>query len=274
MAGIPIYLTRKSMGKIRIGLIGMVLLLAACGPRKKVAVASDHGGLSSDSIGMAIPSGRTAAELRNLPWTWFSGKAELKTEAEGNTLNLTAFFRMKRDSVIWLSVSPGLGITAIRAIITRDSVKILNFIEKYYSVYGIASLQNQTGISLGLTELQHLFAGLPVFDSVRYHYDSSFGLWAARRQDLKNQLGLRSHGGYTSTDYSVVSQETTGRTIRARYEGRKSSNENPALWLPAVIDLVAEAQAKSTKAKLTLTDLSSAPVYQYPFAIPAHYERR
>ena len=262
------------MGKIRIALIGLVLLLAACGPRKKVAVAAGNGGLSSDSIGMAIPSGRMAAELRSLPWIWFSGKAELKADADGNTMNLTAFFRMKRDSVIWLSISPGLGITAVRAIITRDSVKMLNFIEKYYSAYGIASLQNQTGIRLGLTELQHLLAGLPIFDSVRYHYDSSFGLWAARRQDLKNQLGLKSQGGYTSTDYSVVLQEATGRAIRARYEGRKSSNENPALWLPAVIDLVAEAHAKSTKAKLTLTDLSSAPVYQYPFSIPAHYERR
>lgn len=262
------------MGKIRIGLIGLVLLLAACGPRKKVAVAGDNGGLASDSIQMAVPAGRSAAALRSMPWTWFSGKAELKTEADGNAMNLMVFFRMKRDSVVWLNISPGLGISAVRAIITRDSVKVLNFIEKYYSAYGIAELQKQTGIRLGLAELQHMLAGLPVFDTVRYHYDSSFGFWMAKRQDLLNQFGLKSQGSNTMTDYSVVLQEATGRILRARYEGRMNSKNDPALWLPAVIDLTAEAQAKSTRAKLMLTELSSAPVYQYPFAIPANYERR
>ncbi len=261
------------MGKISIGVIGLLVLLGACGPRKKTAIPG-AGGLTADSIQTAVPAGRTASELRAMPWTWLSGKAELKAEAGGSTMNLTAFFRMKSDSVIWLSISPGLGITAVRAIITRDSVRMLNFIEKYYSAYGIAALQNQTGIRLGLRELQHLIAGLPVFDSARYHYDSSFSMWAANRQDLKNQFSLRTQGGYTSGEYSVVLQETTGRSIRARYEGRKNSNENPALWLPAIIDLTAEAQSNTTKAKLTLTELSSAPVYQYPFSIPAHYERR
>lgn len=262
------------MGKIQLAIFGLGLLLAACGPRKKVMTAGESGGLASDSLKLAVPAGRMASELRALPWTWFSGKAELKVEVEGNSMNLTAFFRMKRDSVVWLSISPGLGITAVRAIITRDSVKMLNFLERYYSAYGIAELQNQTGIRIGLTDLQQLLAGLPVFDSARYHYDSSFGAWTARREDLRNQVGLNAQGNYTATDFSAVIQEATGRSIRARYTGRKNSNENPALWLPAVIDLVAEAQAKSTQAILTVTDLSSAPVYQYPFSIPANYERR
>lgn len=262
------------MGKMRIAWIGLGLLVAACGPRKKVATPGANNGLAADSIRTAVPAGRSAAELRSMPWTWFSGKAELKAEADGNAMNLMVFFRMKRDSAVWLNISPGLGISAVRAIITRDSVKMLNFIEKYYSAYGIAELQNQTGIRLGLTELQHMLAGLPVFDTVRYHYDSSFGFWTAQREDLLNQFGLKLQGSNTFSDYSVVLQEATGRSLRARYEGRMNSKNDPALWLPAVIDLSAEAQAKSTRARLQLTELSSAPVYQYPFAIPANYERR
>ena len=45
---------------------------------------------------------------------------------------INAHFRMYKDSVIWISVTAIFGIEGLRAIITQDSVKILDKQNKCY----------------------------------------------------------------------------------------------------------------------------------------------
>ncbi len=56
--------------------------------------------------------------------TYYQDKKS-KTELKGQ-------LRMKTDSIIWLSVSPALGIEALRMIMTPDSIKVINRLNKTY----------------------------------------------------------------------------------------------------------------------------------------------
>jgi hypothetical protein len=67
-----------------------------------------------------------------LKFDWFASKfsANYKNKGESNSFN--GQIRIRRDSAIWLSFSPLLGIEVFRMIITEDSVKFINRINNTY----------------------------------------------------------------------------------------------------------------------------------------------
>jgi hypothetical protein len=83
------------------------------------------------------------------------------TDGKGRDVN--ANIKMYRDSAIWVSVNAILGIEAIRLLITKDSVKLLNKLEKTYAARGISFLQEATSLPLDLNTLQDVIIGNAVY---------------------------------------------------------------------------------------------------------------
>lgn len=88
----------------------LMLLLASCTSHKKVV----------------IPVARIA------DYQWMSAKmsGELKTDNE--TYDFSGNLRMRRDSTVWLTVSSTMGMEGVRALITQDSVIVVNRMDKTY----------------------------------------------------------------------------------------------------------------------------------------------
>ena len=70
---------------------------------------------------------------------------------------------MYKDSAIWLSANAILGIEAMRVLITRDSVKLLDKLNKVYTARSVDYLQDLTSLPLDLPTLQDLIIGNAVF---------------------------------------------------------------------------------------------------------------
>ncbi|MGB1216519.1 MAG: DUF4292 domain-containing protein [Saprospiraceae bacterium] len=84
-------------------------------------------------------------EKYHLDAEWMSAKANVKvTDAKGS-ISGTAIIRMRKDSVIWASVRK-LGIEAGRALITTDSVYIMNRLQRQYSVESFDYIRKLTGL--------------------------------------------------------------------------------------------------------------------------------
>lgn len=75
--------------------------------------------------------------------------------------------RIRKDSAIWLSLSPALGIEAVRLLITQDTVKFLNRLDKTYIFSDFSFINNYINNALDFNMLQSLFIGND-FD----HYDT------------------------------------------------------------------------------------------------------
>ncbi|MCX6249529.1 MAG: DUF4292 domain-containing protein [Bacteroidetes bacterium] len=67
-----------------------------------------------------------------LKYDWFTAKfsAEYQNENQRNSFN--GQIRIRRDSLIWISFSPLLGIEVFRMMITQDSIKFINRINDTY----------------------------------------------------------------------------------------------------------------------------------------------
>jgi hypothetical protein len=69
-----------------------------------------------------------------LNFDWFTSKFSANYINKGESNSFNGQIRIHRDSVIWLSFSPLLGIEVFRMIITQDSVKFINRINNTYFV--------------------------------------------------------------------------------------------------------------------------------------------
>ena len=68
----------------------------------------------------------TELEQRELNWNTLGLRMEASAEAMGQSGSFTLNVRMARDSVIWMSISPALGVEAVRVLMTPDSVQVLS----------------------------------------------------------------------------------------------------------------------------------------------------
>ena len=115
-----------------IALLTMVMVATSCASRKK-----------------------TVAPLQSQTFEWMT--ANLDIQAEGNGMafdNLAGQIRMRKDSLIWLTVTATMGVEVLRAKVNNDSVWFINRMEKTYLAEPLDTVSAQLGIPLSLPWVQ------------------------------------------------------------------------------------------------------------------------
>jgi hypothetical protein len=143
---------------------------------------------------------RTADELLSLinqnsfKAEWLAAKAEVESVVEGkkNTFDIT--LRMRKDSVIWVSISPLLGLETARIMITRDTVKFMNRLNKEYQVSDFDFLNNLLRMNIDFDIIQSILTGnifaykKNKFNSVYNNEDRYYILSTLSRHKLKRAM--------------------------------------------------------------------------------------
>jgi hypothetical protein len=94
----------------------------------------------------------------------FSAKIKVDFEGkDGRKNDFNAFVRVRKDSVLWVNIIAVLGFDAFRVLITPDSVKVINKLNKTVQLRSLESLQEVTQMPLSFTDLQNLLLGNPIF---------------------------------------------------------------------------------------------------------------
>ncbi|MFA0961519.1 DUF4292 domain-containing protein [Roseivirga sp. BDSF3-8] len=102
---------------------------------------------------------RNKLEVQEIDFDYFSTKTKIRFKDNEQDLNTNANVRIKKDSVIWLSVNAALGIEAARGLITKDSMVILNRLEKKLLVYDYDELSEKFGMRIDYNIIQSAFLG-------------------------------------------------------------------------------------------------------------------
>ena len=83
--------------------------------------------------------------------------ASLSIQADGNGMaydDLSGQIRMRKDSIVWLSVTATMGIEVLRAKVSADSAWVINRLEKRYLAEPLDTLSAQLGMPISLPWLQ------------------------------------------------------------------------------------------------------------------------
>ncbi|HNY02378.1 MAG TPA: DUF4292 domain-containing protein [Bacteroidales bacterium] len=71
---------------------------------------------------------------KELKYDWFSAKFSADYSNKGKDYSFNGQIRIRKDSLIWISLTPLLGIEAIRLMISQDSVKLMNRLNNTYFI--------------------------------------------------------------------------------------------------------------------------------------------
>ncbi|MBC8156131.1 MAG: DUF4292 domain-containing protein, partial [Bacteroidetes bacterium] len=97
--------------------------------------------------------------VAEIDFIYLTAKAKLSFKSKDQDIdNATVFIRVKKDSLIWLSVRK-VGLEAVRALISPDSIVILYTLQREYSVYDFPTLSRQFNFEMNFDLLQSLIVG-------------------------------------------------------------------------------------------------------------------
>ncbi|HEY0059974.1 MAG TPA: DUF4292 domain-containing protein [Flavisolibacter sp.] len=244
---------------------------AAIAKRDTVVQVTPGSGRSDSAAFIREVVGGIARNRIN--FTTFSAKVNVDYRGgDGKNYDVNATIRMIKDSAIWISANAVLGIEAIRVLVTRDSVKLMNKLEKTYTARSIDYLQEVTELPLGLDILQDLLIGNPVYlDSNVVSYarsDNSISI-ISLGQWFKNQLTVGEPGKAVQRiklDDADVSRSRTAELTYNDYE----SNKGP---LFATKRRITVSDKKKLDISLDFKNYDLGGEVSFPFSVPKNFKR-
>jgi outer membrane biogenesis lipoprotein LolB len=261
----------------------VIALLASCRSTKKIQTAITKKDSAST---VNVPSGVTKndtiqlihAALRkvdsnHIGFRTFSAKVNVDySGSDGKKYDVNANIRMYKDSAIWIAVNALLGIDAMRLFVTKDSLKLLDKLNKTYTARSVDYLREITSLPLNLYNLQDLIIGNPVFlDSNIVSYSSN-----------NNQIALLCLGNLFKNLITLNESDKTlihsklddidparNRTADLTYGDYESKKGMPFSTKRRIV--VTEKNRLDIKLEFKQYDFNQE--VSFPFSVPKNYDR-
>jgi hypothetical protein len=99
-------------------------------------------------------------------YRWLNAKVKLNVETPSRSLSGKGTLKVRKDSLMWLTVSPALGIEVMRAQISQDSVQVLDRVNNRYRHFGfqrVDQLLTPAQRDFTFQNLSNMLTGQPVF---------------------------------------------------------------------------------------------------------------
>jgi hypothetical protein len=138
------------MNKVTL-LLALGLLVGSCA-RKATPTVSTGG------PGTSTPVAEPKVRATNTSFLFLNAKGKAQVNLKGNKQGANLALRMRRDSIIWISASL-VGIEGVRAVLTPDSVRVLNRLEKTYFSGGYDYLSKLLNVPVSFAQMQAILLG-------------------------------------------------------------------------------------------------------------------
>jgi hypothetical protein len=172
-------------------------------PSPQVTAAKEAGdlflALNANSFQYHTLSARTKAELT-------LGAKELSSRLD---------IKMIKDSIFSLSILPLLGIEAVRVEFLKDSVKVIDRMNKIYAVESYDVLRGGAGIDFNLHSLQALFTNHVFLPGGKEDGDPQDGRFTLKREGALTEISVKDamkmiYAFKSDNEEKLLSTEVTG----------------------------------------------------------------
>lgn len=204
---------------------------------------------------------------------YFSAKATVFASGDMDQVSANANIIWIKDSVLWLNVKK-FGIEAIRALVTRDSVFILDRLNDTYSAQGLESLERTYGLPGGFDLLQHLILGtawLP--EDAEWKTGLQEGMHQLTGANSRLTADYRLEENSWRLRHASFLEKRDSRALNLDFEQFKKLTGTPA-GFPYLRHIEAYSpESGSLQLEIELSDVEINVPKSYRFEIPSHYQR-
>jgi hypothetical protein len=217
---------------------------------------------------------------------WFSGKASVETDVEGKTNSFDISLRVKKDSVIWISISPLLGIEIARVLLTRDSVKFMDRYHKKFQVTDYNFLNELLRMNVDFDIVQGILTGnlfaykKSKFNSVFIEENQYYILSTLSKHKLKRSLEEKDPNKPVIQDIWI--SDANYRIIRLSIEDDRVKKSLVSDYsdfrhtdsgiFPFQSKTIVKAE-KDVNISIEYSKVAVNEQQEFPFTIPNSYER-
>lgn len=213
-----------------------------------------------------------------------SAKLDVKAVIDDNDNSLGVTLRIKRDSAIWMSISPALGIEVARVLITKDSVKFMDRINSKYFVGDFNYLSKMLQTDLDYQMIESLLVGNSAEfyeedEKLKAAKDSSkYLLSTIRKRKIKRVLNqdmpkqeliqrIYLDPNTFKVNSIIINDFVANREFKTEYSNFKDVD---SLNFPHTINIGIKA-TKNINIKIDYTKLANNKELSFPFSIPSKY---
>lgn len=198
---------------------------------------------------------------------WFSGKAKVSLVDSVSTREVNANIRIRRDSIIWISVS-AIGFEGLRILMTQDSIYVIDRLNKKYYIRDYSFFTQYTSIPVNYGVLQNIIAGVPLyFDEKKLKAHKEDNEYVLLSNGKKKSSTIYLNPDYTMLNMDVV-DSTLGKSLKLRYKNYNRDNEKPfALDRELELD-----DAQNTHVLINFSKVVINQPQKFPFNVKEKYE--
>jgi hypothetical protein len=213
--------------------------------------------------------------IEEIDFDYFQTRTKVRYSEGDKQVNGNAHIRIKKDSVIWFSVSPSVGLEATRVMITRDTAIVINRMDKEYYIFNFEEISRYFNFKIDYELIQSILLGnlaRPIDDNTKIAKDNNYYM-------VKQQSGPLDIQSYVLMDNKkietvLINETETSNFITLKYSEFKETNEFlfPKICL---VNLTYKAKKGPLVTSINLqhnrAEISDKPL-KFPFNIPSKYE--
>ena len=214
---------------------------------------------------------------------WFSARVNVDAVIEKENRSFNANLRICKDSAIWMSISPALGIEVARALIDKDSVRFINRLNSTYFKGGFSYLNKLLQVDVNYKMIEavllgnvYLHYGVDKYIQDRENAELVLSTLKFRKIKRENEFEipqiLTQEIWYSPAQQKITKMEMQDyrptRNFKVRYNAFDTLE---GISLPVKINIEASAN-KELKIALEYSKIGLNKELNLPFNIPDGYE--
>jgi len=266
-------------------LIVFVSLLVACKTTKQLQVQKEANPQpihTNDNTTDSVFDNMSKSQFR---FDWLSAKFSADYEIDNNNTSFSGQIRIRKDSLIWISISK-FSIEIARMLITEDSVQLINWMENSYFKSDFNYINRFINNAVDFDMLQAFFVGNDFKyyenDQFKTSFDGSqYHLVTVNRHKLKKYIKTENDKLKILVQSILIDpltykiNELTVKEVKANNKLKASYSNYKDIGgqsFPLRLNVLISAE-KEIKINIDFSRISIDEALNFPFKIPGNYER-
>jgi len=255
---------------LRVLIVAILLFSFSCKTIKKTTVVKPASNL--EKIYDDLISGNPDFQTMEI-------KMALSFDDGKKNIDLKGTIKLAKDSIIWVSLSPGLGIEAARLKCTKDSVFIMDRINKTLRASDYKYINKNWNVDVDFGSLQSILTGrffiYPTVDDPKEEFVSNFKVLSdssvikVYRKDIRNiENLLKIVPEQKKVTNFLINDGNALRSLSINYLFANSVGSY--LW-PSKIEIKSFGSQKLVNITLDYSRIQLNTNPSFPFSVPSSY---
>lgn len=217
------------------------------------------------------PENLNLLKSKNLLFNTLALKGKANLDVNGEENNVAMNIRIQKDKKIWVIVTAAGGIIEVaRAVITPDSLLLLNKLQKTYTKKPFSYIYQFTNKQINFGLLQAVLSGntIPDLMTVKSNLIQKDGIWVLNgtNGDLAYQSLFNTLLKVSETTLNDAKSAQAFKVIYGNY-----TPTNNALF-PSSLKINTMSGAKKINMEIEFTKIETNIPVEFPFSVPKNYE--